>query len=384
MCASPNPLEALLGLIERANIADQNRPSAMDCAPMDDSIRIEGSVHIGRDVTIGSDAILIGPAAIGDSARLGKGAVISRSIVLPGRSVPDNGHCHNTIVGADFTTASHEFATKPPVPPHTATFTIQTHRVQRAAKRCLDVVAAATGLILLAPLCAAVALAIKLTSPGPVLYGHRRQGRGGVEFNCWKFRTMVRDAEAIKRTLQSENQVDGPQFKITDDPRVTRVGRWLRSTNIDELPQLVNVLLGQMSLVGPRPSPDNENQWCPAWRRARLSVLPGITGPVAGGTLDQPPDHRFPGVDLLRLAVCREPIVPAGPPDYLADRPRTVACGLQPPLARSLHPKAHMIPPPRIPMQAARLNTNTPFADSVGRFARPTSESPNREKAGVI
>jgi lipopolysaccharide/colanic/teichoic acid biosynthesis glycosyltransferase len=123
-----------------------------------------------------------------------------------------------------------------------------------------------------------VALAIKLTSRGPVFFRHRRQGLNGVEFDCLKFRTMVRDADALQRGLRAMNQVDGPQFKIANDPRVTKVGKWLRRTNIDELPQLVNVVLGQMSLVGPRPSPDSENQCCPTWRRIRLSVRPGITG----------------------------------------------------------------------------------------------------------
>jgi lipopolysaccharide/colanic/teichoic acid biosynthesis glycosyltransferase len=89
---------------------------------------------------------------------------------------------------------------------------------------------------------------------------------------------MVPDADRRQRDLFDKNQVDGPQFKLTDDPRVTRVGRWLRASNLDELPQLLNVLVGHMSLVGPRPSPFRENQICVAWRQARLSVRPGITG----------------------------------------------------------------------------------------------------------
>jgi lipopolysaccharide/colanic/teichoic acid biosynthesis glycosyltransferase len=89
---------------------------------------------------------------------------------------------------------------------------------------------------------------------------------------------MVHDADALQKQLRALNEVDGPQFKLTRDPRVTALGRFLRKTNIDELPQLLNVLAGQMSVVGPRPSPFEENQLCPAWREARLSVKPGITG----------------------------------------------------------------------------------------------------------
>jgi lipopolysaccharide/colanic/teichoic acid biosynthesis glycosyltransferase len=127
-----------------------------------------------------------------------------------------------------------------------------------------------------------VALAIKLNSPnGPIFYGAIRQGRGGKNFRCWKFRTMSPDAEQKQAELRAQNQNEvgeGPQFKMKNDPRIFRVGRWLRKLNIDELPQFWNVLIGQMSIVGPRPSPEKENQICPAWREARLSVRPGITG----------------------------------------------------------------------------------------------------------
>jgi lipopolysaccharide/colanic/teichoic acid biosynthesis glycosyltransferase len=146
------------------------------------------------------------------------------------------------------------------------------------AKRALDIAVSATALIVLFPFLIFVSLLIKLTSRGPVVYAHTRQGLRGREFPCLKFRSMRTGAHAIQAQLRALNEVDGPQFKITSDPRVTRLGNWLRKTNIDELPQLLNVLLGQMSLVGPRPSPDQENQYCPAWRRARLSTKPGITG----------------------------------------------------------------------------------------------------------
>lgn len=146
------------------------------------------------------------------------------------------------------------------------------------AKRATDIVASAILLILLAPLLIAVAILIKLTSRGPVFFTHRRQGLGGREFPCIKFRSMRQDAHELQAALRKMNQVDGPQFKIDKDPRETPIGRWLRRFNIDEVPQFFNVLMGHMSLVGPRPSPDTENQMCPAWRRARLSVRPGVTG----------------------------------------------------------------------------------------------------------
>jgi lipopolysaccharide/colanic/teichoic acid biosynthesis glycosyltransferase len=130
----------------------------------------------------------------------------------------------------------------------------------------------------LSPLFLLVAALIKLTSPGRVFFVHQRERMGGVEFPCVKFRSMVEDAHLKQRELYGQSELDGPQFKLRCDPRETTVGRWLRRTNIDELPQLFNVLVGHMSLVGPRPSPFRENQICVSWREARLSVRPGITG----------------------------------------------------------------------------------------------------------
>ncbi len=145
-------------------------------------------------------------------------------------------------------------------------------------KRTLDILVSGSGLIVLMPLLVAVAILIRLTSRGPIIFAHIRQGLDGREFPCLKFRSMRTGADAMQAQLKALNEVDGPQFKISNDPRLTRFGSWIRRWNIDELPQLFNVLLGHMSLVGPRPSPDRENQYCPAWRRARLSTKPGITG----------------------------------------------------------------------------------------------------------
>jgi lipopolysaccharide/colanic/teichoic acid biosynthesis glycosyltransferase len=133
-------------------------------------------------------------------------------------------------------------------------------------------------LLVTLPLYPFIALAIMIEDGWPIFFGHKRETLGGREFRCWKFRSMRRDADEIKARLQQVNQADGPQFFMDDDPRLTRVGKLLRKTNLDEFPQFINVLLGDMSVIGPRPSPRSENQYCPPWREARLSVRPGITG----------------------------------------------------------------------------------------------------------
>lgn len=154
----------------------------------------------------------------------------------------------------------------------------QAGRVYLIVKRIMDLLLAGIALIVLSPLFVLAALVVKLSSHGPILFGDRRQGLGGREFLCWKFRTMVHGAQRMQDELRKSNEVDGPQFKIASDPRLTRIGAFYRRYNIDEFPQILNVLWGQMSFVGPRPSPDHENQMCPGWRRTRLSMRPGITG----------------------------------------------------------------------------------------------------------
>ncbi|HEX7447209.1 MAG TPA: sugar transferase [Pirellulales bacterium] len=146
-----------------------------------------------------------------------------------------------------------------------------------AWKRVLDVLGATAGLTLLSPCMALIALSVKLSSPGPVLFRQRRAGRGGRPFVIYKFRTMTADAESRQRELLVLNEQDGPAFKIKCDPRITRLGRLLRSTSLDELPQLFNVLRGDMSLVGPRPLPCHESDASDGWRRRRLEVTPGLT-----------------------------------------------------------------------------------------------------------
>jgi exopolysaccharide biosynthesis polyprenyl glycosylphosphotransferase len=149
---------------------------------------------------------------------------------------------------------------------------------QLFAKRCLDVAGSLAGLLFTALLFPLVALAIKLESPGPVLFGQMRMGANGRKFRCWKFRSMCMDAEKGKQELMDKNEMQGALFKIADDPRVTRVGRFIRRTSIDELPQFWNVLKGEMSLVGTRPPTLDEVGEYEYWHHKRISMKPGITG----------------------------------------------------------------------------------------------------------
>jgi lipopolysaccharide/colanic/teichoic acid biosynthesis glycosyltransferase len=144
-------------------------------------------------------------------------------------------------------------------------------------KRGLDVTGASVGLLFLAPVMGMIALAIKVCTPGPIFFRQRRTGRNGRPFLIYKFRTMAVNAEARQADLLAQNERDGPAFKIKNDPRITWLGRLLRTTSLDELPQLWNVLRGDMSLVGPRPLPCAESEKCVGWQRHRLDAMPGLT-----------------------------------------------------------------------------------------------------------
>ncbi len=148
---------------------------------------------------------------------------------------------------------------------------------QMAMKRLFDIVSSAVALWLLMPLFLAVAVLIKLTSRGPVFFKQQRAGIHGRSFNMLKFRSMVSNAEVLKPLLLKRNEQAGPVFKMRNDPRVTRVGRFIRRYSIDELPQLINVLRGDMSVVGPRPPVPAEVEKYEPWQRRRLSVRPGLT-----------------------------------------------------------------------------------------------------------
>ena len=152
------------------------------------------------------------------------------------------------------------------------------HSGTQAAQRALDILFCALALLVLWPVFAVIALAVRLDTPGPVLFKQSRVGRDGEEFWFYKFRSMVSDAEALRHLLEMQNERSGPVFKMKNDPRITRVGRVLRKFSLDELPQLINVLKGDMSLVGPRPALPRETALYTARQRQRLICLPGVTG----------------------------------------------------------------------------------------------------------
>lgn len=150
-------------------------------------------------------------------------------------------------------------------------------RTYEFVKRAMDIICSFVGLIVLFPILLVVSILIKVEKNGPVIFSQDRVGKNGEKFKMYKFRSMVTNAEELKEKLMKQNERSGPMFKIRDDPRVTKVGRFIRKTSIDELPQLVNILKGDMSIVGPRPSLPKEVKQFEGWMMERLSVKPGLT-----------------------------------------------------------------------------------------------------------
>jgi lipopolysaccharide/colanic/teichoic acid biosynthesis glycosyltransferase len=171
-------------------------------------------------------------------------------------------------------------------------------RSSQVVKRTMDVCGAALALVIAAPVMALVALAIRLEGPGPILYRQKRVGRNGQLFTMLKFRTMVPGAHQLREELRALSSAGDGMFKVRDDPRVTKVGRFLRKTSLDELPQFINVLGGEMSLVGPRPLVIDEDARIAGWHRRRLDLTPGLTGPwqVLGSR-----DNRVPLRDMVTI-----------------------------------------------------------------------------------
>ena len=153
----------------------------------------------------------------------------------------------------------------------------KTHRGYEFTKRAIDFFGAIIGLTLLSPIILLVAIAIKLESKGPIIFVQTRVGINGKCFKMYKFRSMIENAEELKSKLIEKNEMSGPMFKIKNDPRITKIGKFIRKTSIDELPQLINVIKGEMSLVGPRPSLPEEVDKFDDWMYERLSVKPGLT-----------------------------------------------------------------------------------------------------------
>ncbi len=258
--------------------------------------RLFGKVLLGQHISIGRDAIVAGPSFIGNNVKIEKGAVIRASIIGNGVSLPRNCVVQNRVLIdslpkrriIDIGTSRTHYNKHDRQRTNLITLVRNSRnnnfrtwpRFSYAGcfKRIADIVAAIIVLLLFAPVFPIIVLVIKLSSPGPVFFKDSRQGLHGKVFHCLKFRTMLVGASRIQDKLRVLNQIDGPQFKMDNDPRLSSVGKFLRDTYIDEVPQFLNVLLGQMSVIGPRPSPESENILCPSWRDARLSVRPGITG----------------------------------------------------------------------------------------------------------
>ncbi len=274
---------------------EEVRPSSIaPSAVMVDPIGMDGQVDIGER------AVIIGPTCIGDRCVIGRRAVLNDCILFPGSRVGPEAQLNNCILGegavveggADLREAvvlRKSNGGQEIIPFGSGASSLARMRPERGDliglerpyplwKRAFDLAFSLAALVAAAPLMALVAAAIRADSPGPVIFSQRRCGRHGRVFKMYKFRTMVQDAEEIKAQIENLNEVDGPTFKITEDPRVTRVGRWLRSSNLDELPQLWNVLKGDMALIGPRPLSMSEMRLNPRWRDLRLSVRPGLTG----------------------------------------------------------------------------------------------------------
>ena len=144
-------------------------------------------------------------------------------------------------------------------------------------KRVIDVIGALCGILLISPVMIVVAIWIKLDSKGPVFFAQKRVGRDGKRFSMYKFRSMCLDAEDLLKKLEADNEMSGPMFKIKEDPRITKIGKFIRKTSIDELPQLFNILSGEMSLVGPRPSLPKEVAQFTSFQKQRLVAKPGLT-----------------------------------------------------------------------------------------------------------
>ncbi len=245
--------------------------------------RMIGPVLVGRGARVEPGAVVIGPAVLCSGSTIHSQALVDASIIGEGIAVERDrrlaGVCLMTPEeepARELDVACEHFVVAPRSRSEFRTWSRFSYA--RCLKRVGDIIMALFVLLLFAPIIPFVALAIRINSPGPIFYKDRRQGLHGRPFHCIKFRTMRVGAAAIQDKLRFVSEVDGPQFKINDDPRISGVGRFLRETSIDEIPQFFNVLAGQMSVIGPRPSPEAENTQCPSWRDARLSVRPGITG----------------------------------------------------------------------------------------------------------
>jgi lipopolysaccharide/colanic/teichoic acid biosynthesis glycosyltransferase len=291
-------------LAQRVQFPDNDAVVQPQTAPAGNAAwKLFEPVALGPDCRLADEVLILGPTAIGPRCQVGKGTIINECVILGDTLIGQGSYLSRCVIGEGSTvrngTILHETAVSRSQSgardvdvlalresTHRDTRSVVKHlHWQTAAgpfylqlKRIVDIMGAALGLIITAPLMLLIAAAIKLDSPGNVFFRQPRCGLRGRNFIMYKFRSMVSNSEDLKRTLQEMNEVDGPMFKISRDPRITRVGKFLRDTNLDELPQLWNVFKGDMSLVGTRPLSLEEMRYNPRWRDARISVRPGMTG----------------------------------------------------------------------------------------------------------
>jgi lipopolysaccharide/colanic/teichoic acid biosynthesis glycosyltransferase len=252
--------------VDRWLLAVSVRGIAVDTV-FDDLYQYQRGVWVHHSAELGPDVRFLGPVFVGAGRELPAGSIVIGPGIMP--DDPRVGHPAQPEIRWERLRSSDW---------HLTALRGVRADLARTAKRIFDIVFSAAVLLATLPIYPVAMLLIYLEDGRPFFFAHYRQTVGGRDFPCYKLRTMCRDAERMKAGLQKSNQADGPQFFIENDPRLLRVGRILRKFQIDELPQFWNVLVGHMSVVGPRPSPDRENQYCPAWREARLSVRPGVTG----------------------------------------------------------------------------------------------------------
>ena len=268
------------------------------------SARLVGPVLIGAHCRIGDNAEIIGPVALGRNNHIELGARVEESFLGPSVHVGEAATLTESLVAERGVICKGEKVHRSVVvnakerkgvlslTPITgvdgfkmivrhgrfAPWVHTRRKMYLALKRAIDFSVAASMLVIISPLLALIAAAIKRESSGPIIYSQSRCGKDGQDFKMYKFRTMTENAHELQEQYAAQKDVDGPMFKLENDPRVTRVGRFLRDTSLDELPQLVNVLKSEMSLVGPRPLIMEEMELAPTWRDIRLKAKPGITG----------------------------------------------------------------------------------------------------------
>lgn len=292
--------DVLLGRLRVSEMIQEFDCPGADRPVISQSCRFHGPVAIGDGASLGEDVLVLGPSVIGPGCEIKPGAIINGCVLLGNNRVGRGAYLERCVVGEGTgvaeATVLHQTAIMSKDGQEVSIWLRRQTRNENGSlikqlgwqnpagkaylriKRLIDVIFSMLALTLSAPLFLIIPIAIKLDSPGPAVYRQVRCGKSGVSFDMFKFRSMVADAEEVKRRIRYLNEADGPVFKIAQDPRVTRLGKILRDTNLDELPQLWNVLKGDMSLVGPRPLSKEEMRFSPRWRDARLSMRPGMTG----------------------------------------------------------------------------------------------------------